>query len=110
MNYVAAELAGKNSGDTLTDKMTHMSKAVTHLYRLFRGTDGRVPGVVFTKDVMTSYLGQADVFRKWDNDMESMIESERLREHAIERSAKINPLRPDHHTVAASALQRATVA
>lgn len=104
MNYVAAELAGKNSGDTLVDQTTHMTKAVTHLYRLFRGTDGRVPGVILTKDVMTYYLGQADVFRKWDDDMERLTELERLREHTLERSAKINPLRPDHRAVASTAL------
>jgi hypothetical protein len=104
MNYVAAELTGKNSGDVSVDQMAHMTKAVTHLYRLFRGTDGRVPGVILTKDVMTYYLGQADVFRKWDGDMERLTEPERLREHTLERSAKINPLRPDHRAVADAAL------
>jgi hypothetical protein len=104
MNYVAAELAGKNSGEASADQKVHMTKAVTHLYRLFRGTDGRVPGVILTKDVMTYYLGQADVFRKWDDDMERLTEPERLREHTLERSAKINPLRPDHRAVAEATL------
>ena len=52
---------------------------------------------------MTYYLGQVQVWRKWDADM-ALDEDARQQEHTLERSAKIDPLRPDHRRVAKRAL------
>lgn len=104
MNYVADYLKDKVTGEEKNEKYQLMDKAVDHLNRIFRGTDGRVPGVAFTKDVMTYYLGGVEVLRKWDKDM-SLPEDERKVEHELERSAKIDPLRPDHRHVAQRTLK-----
>lgn len=85
-----------------------ISKATKHVDRIFRGTDGIAPGVVFTKDGLTYYPGQADVWRKWDTDMH-LPEHARLQEHALERSAKIDPNRPDHRRVAMASFIAASV-
>ena len=106
MRYVANFLDGTLATDGVVAQRKIMDKAVESVRRVFRGTDGRSPGVIFTKDVMTYYLGQADVWRKWDDDMVTLSETERLAEHQLERSAKINPLRPDHRRVAQRALVR----
>lgn len=104
MRYVAAHLNGKlEEGDEA--KRAIMEKTFDALRRLFRGTDGRAPSVVFTKDAMTYYLGQADVWRKWDADMD-LDEEARRQEHELERSAKINPLREDHRRVAIRAREQ----
>jgi len=102
MNFIADYLKGKNEGAE-DARRAYVEKAATRLTRIFRGTDGRTPGTVFTKDVMTYYLGQAQVFQKWDRDME-LSEEERLREHKLERIAKIDPLRNDHRAVASALL------
>ncbi|HKX23949.1 MAG TPA: hypothetical protein VJM46_01815, partial [Candidatus Saccharimonadales bacterium] len=102
MRYVAEYLEGKQVDEA--SRRTLMSKVYDDLRRIYRGTDGRSPGVVFTKDAMTYYLGQTDVWRKWDADMD-LDEDARLAEHELERSAKINPLRGDHRRVAARALE-----
>jgi hypothetical protein len=101
MNYVDAYLKGKVTTENSEEMQRKiMENAADHLYRLFRGTDGQVPGVVFTKDAMTYYPGATQVWRKWDHDMETLSEEERIREHLLERSAKIDPLRVDHRRVA----------
>lgn len=82
-----------------------MDKAYDHLRRLFRGTDGKARGVFYSKDSVNYYLGQVEVWRKWDKDMIELDEDSRRKEHKLERSAKINPLRPDHRRVALSALR-----
>lgn len=102
MRYVAAFLQGKLTGDSIDDQRAIMDKTVNSLNRIFRGTDGTNPGVVFTKDVMTYYLGQTEVWKKWDTDMQ-LSEAERIAEHNLERSAKIDPLRADHRRVASNA-------
>lgn len=102
MRYVANYLNGKHQeGDE--GQRAIMDKTFDSLRRLFRGTDGRAPGVVFTKDAMTYYLGQTEVWRKWDDDMD-LDEDARRAEHELERSAKIHPLRADHRRVASRAL------
>ncbi len=108
MNYVDKCLKGQVTTENAEQvKRDLMGKAVDQLYRLFRGTDGKVPGVVFTKDIMTYYPGQVQVWQKWDRDME-LPEEERLQELALERSAKIDPYRPDHVRVARRALAKRT--
>lgn len=97
MNFIDDYLKGKHQG-LQSDKKAYIEKAAVHLTRIFRGTDGRVPGVVFTKDGMTYYLGVATVFKKWDADME-LDEAERNHEHALERVAKIDPTRKDHRSL-----------
>lgn len=105
MNYVSAFLKGKVNNDNYQDVKTDtVAKATKSLDRIFRGTDGKTPGVVFTKDVMTYYLGQVQVWRKWDADM-ALPEHERIAGHLLERSAKIDPLRPDHRRVAIAAFK-----
>jgi hypothetical protein len=102
MNFVDAYLRGKVTDANADAFMANtVQKATKHLDRIFRGTDGRMPGVVFTKDALTYYLGQTEVWRKWDRDM-ALPEDIRTAEHLLERSAKIDPLRPDHRRVAIS--------
>ena len=99
MRYVTAYVEGKyKDGDEA--RRTIMDKTYDSLGRLFRGTDGRAPGVVFTKDAMTYYLGQTDVWRM------GLDEASRRQEHELERSAKINPLREDHRRVALRAQEQ----
>jgi hypothetical protein len=105
MRYVANFLKGKFTDDLKADMRSTMMSTVKSQYRIYRGTDGRFPGVIFTKDPMTYYPGEADVFRKWDKDM-NLDEEERILEHELERSAKINPLLPDHRLIAQRATRR----
>jgi hypothetical protein len=102
MRYVDAFLKGKVADDSVTETRDIMNKAVDAMYRIYRGTNGKVPGVVFPKDGMTYYPGQIDVWGKWDADME-LPEDERRREHELERAAKIHPLRADHRRAAEQA-------
>lgn len=104
MRYVAEYLNGKQVDDEAFQRNL-MSKVYDDLRRLYRGTDGRSPGVIFPKDAMTYYLGQTDVWRKWDQDMD-LDEDARREEHELERSAKINPLRDDHRRVAIRAREQ----
>ncbi|MBL8158934.1 hypothetical protein JNJ66_00590 [Candidatus Saccharibacteria bacterium] len=83
---------------------TIMFETFEHLRRIFRGTDGRVPGVVFTKDALTYYIGQTEVWRKWDRDMQ-LSEPQRQAEHRLERFAKIHPLRADHRRLTLAAIR-----
>jgi hypothetical protein len=98
MRYVANYLNDEPIGSE-DEQRELMEKTVDDVRRLYRGTDGRAPGVILPKDATTYYLGQTDVWRKWDKDMK-LPEAERRAEHELERSAKINPLRPDHRRVA----------
>lgn len=84
--------------------------AYDHVRRLFRGTDGKMPRVFYPKDAVNYYLGQVEVWRKWDKDMVQHDETQRRQEHQLERSAKINPLRSDHRRVAAKALDKLNTA
>lgn len=102
MRYIAEYLKGELKGDPAEVRRKSAERSYDKTQRIFRGTDGIAPGVVFTKDAMTYYLGQADVWRKWDGDME-LSEPDRIREHRLERAAKINPLRADHRRVAGRA-------
>lgn len=106
MKYIEAFLAGKLTADDEEARYKTMDGSYSKLMRLFRGTDGQVPGVFFPKDSMTYYLGQTEVWRKWDKDMQRLEEDERRAEHTLERSAKINPLREDHRRVAMRALEQ----
>lgn len=99
MRYIAAFLDDKLSDNPSKDQYAIMDKTVNSLNRIFRGTDGTNPGVIFTKDVMTYYLGQTKVWQKWDANMQ-LNEADRIAEHTLERSAKIDPLRADHRRVA----------
>lgn len=105
MELVEQYVNGKLGADTDLNaiKRTIMEKMVTRLDRSFRGTDGRAPGVALTKDSMTYYPGSIQVLRKWDADM-SLPEEDRLREHALERAAKIHPLRTDHRRIVQQAM------
>ena len=100
--FIEAYARGKHD-NTEQAKRVLLEKTYDSLVRIFRGTDGRAPGVIFTKDAMTYYLGQAQVWQKWDADM-ALSESDRQQEHKLERSAKIDPLRSDHRRVAQKAL------
>jgi len=107
MNLVADYLKGKVGSENMQDQIAdRMGKAVDHLRRIFRGTDGRNPHVAFTKDALTYYPGQVMVWQKWDRDME-LPETQRVLEHAIERSGKIDPTRLDHRRVALRRYARA---
>jgi hypothetical protein len=106
MRMVADYLNGDLKGEPDQALRKVAERSYDKVGRIFRGTDGRAPGVILPKDAMTYYLGQAEVWRKWDGDM-VLPEEERKAEHQLERSAKINPLRPDHRRVAARALRRA---
>lgn len=97
MNAIADYLKNGQEDEEAVKK--HIVDATKHVNRLFRGTNGRVPGVVFTKDALTYYLGGVEVMRKWDRDME-LSQDDRLKEHRLERSAKIYPLRSDHRRLA----------
>jgi hypothetical protein len=103
MRYIAEFLKGELKGEPDEARRASAARTYDKMQRIFRGTDGRVPGVIFPKDAVTYYLGQTEVWRKWDKDME-LPEDERLAEHNLERSAKIDPLRPDHRRVAQRAL------
>ncbi len=104
INFVADYLSGASGGSD-EDIRRSITKATLHMLRIYRGTDGRTPGVIFPKDTTTYYQGSVEVMRKWDRDMEMMTEEERRFEHQVERSAKINPGRRDHHAIAADNLR-----
>ncbi|HEX9679544.1 MAG TPA: hypothetical protein VGA08_02910 [Candidatus Saccharimonadales bacterium] len=104
MNLIDSFLEGKITADNIeTEQRKVMESTYNSLMRIYRGTDGKTPGVIFTKDVLSYYLGQVKVFRKWDNDMK-LSEEKRLEEHNLERRAKIDPTRPDHRRVASKYL------
>jgi hypothetical protein len=107
LNLLDTFKKGQIGEDIETTILSIKERAYAHLRRLFRGTDGTVPGVFYPKDSMTYYLGQVDVWRKWDKDMIELDEDARMKEHRLERSAKINPLRPDHRRVAQKAVIQA---
>ncbi|MBI3624087.1 hypothetical protein HY218_00475, partial [Candidatus Saccharibacteria bacterium] len=95
---------GKVGDDVQTVISELQTKAYDHLRRLFRGTDGKVTGVFYPKDAVNYYLGQVEVWRKWDKDMQGLDEEARRVEYKLESSAKINPQRADHHRVAEAAI------
>lgn len=101
MNAVAGWLKnGKANEDAIRG---YIAAGTKHVHRLFRGTDGKVPGVIFPKDSMTYYLGGAEVMRKWDHDME-LMEDERIYAHQVERAAKVYPGRRDHRELVEQAV------
>ena len=95
---------GKLKDDIAGEVKDIQKKAYDHIRRLFRGTDGSVPGVFYPKDSVNYYQGQVEVWRKWDREMELLDDASRNKELAIERAAKINPLRHDHHRVVEASL------
>ena len=94
LNFIEDYLKSRHDGSQQSVRNA-VDKATTHLTRLFRGTDGKVPGVAFTKDSKTYYEGSADVIDKWHNDM-TLTEDQRKSAHMIERAAKYDITRREH--------------
>ena len=103
INLVASYLLNQDASEDRVRR--HIRNATKLVHRLFRGTDGKTAGVVFTKDAMTYYLGGVEVMRKWDEDM-LLAEEERDKEHLLERSAKFYPTRMSHRQLAQAAFEQ----
>ncbi len=101
MNLVEGWLKSGKADEAAIHK--HVAAGTKHVHRLYRGTDGRVPGVALPKDSMTYYLGGVEVMEKWDRDME-LPEEERIRAHQVERAAKAHPIRRDHRQLVERAI------